>query len=114
MKNPFILLLSAALLLPVSSQAAAWVDGGTRTWLGSADQWRQVLFSDDELEVLVRISRYFRRPIPTSLNDYIVATARLGGYLQRKHDSPPGALVLAKGMTDLAGLALGFALAKLE
>jgi hypothetical protein len=73
-----------------------------------------ILFSDDELEVLVRISRYFRRAIPTSLNDYIVATARLGGYLQRKHDSPPGALVLAKGMTDLAGLALGFALAKLE
>jgi hypothetical protein len=74
----------------------------------------QVVFSDVEIEVLDRIARYFGWASPHCLADYMVLTARLGGYLQRKHDGPPGAEVLARGMTDLMALCLGYVLAQLE
>lgn len=74
----------------------------------------QFLFSDDEIEVLRRVSKYFRWVAPKSLNDHIITTARLGGYQQRKNDGPPGAEVLAKGLTELAGITLGFLIARRE
>ncbi|AXQ95045.1 IS4 family transposase [Cereibacter azotoformans] len=42
------------------------------------------------------------------LDFYIVAVARLGGYLARKHDAPPGAIILWRGFSRLADLVIGF------
>jgi hypothetical protein len=45
-----------------------------------------------------------RRP---GLNDYIVKLARLGGYLARAHDPPPGNTVIWRGLSRLTDIELG-------
>jgi len=41
------------------------------------------------------------------LAHYMTKIARLGGYLARKHDAPPGNLVMWRGLTRLADIKLG-------
>jgi hypothetical protein len=41
------------------------------------------------------------------LAHYLIKIARLGGYLARKHDAPPGNLVMWRGLTRLADIKLG-------
>ena len=41
------------------------------------------------------------------LSAYLVKVARLGGYLARTHDPPPGNLVMWRGWSRLADLVLG-------
>jgi hypothetical protein len=45
-------------------------------------------------------------PIP-SLSHYIVKLARLGGYLARAHDPPPGNTVIWRGLSRLTDIELG-------
>lgn len=45
-------------------------------------------------------------PVP-SLNHYIVKLARLGGYLARTHDPPPGNTVIWRGLSRLTDIELG-------
>jgi hypothetical protein len=45
-----------------------------------------------------------------SLSIYLVKVARLGGYLARAHDSPPGNLVMWRGLSRLTDIHLGFTL----
>jgi hypothetical protein len=47
-----------------------------------------------------------------TVSDYIVKIARLGGYLNRASDPPPGNLVMWRGMSKLNDIHLGFLLAK--
>ena len=47
-----------------------------------------------------------------SLFAYVVKVARLGGYLARSRDPPPGNLVIWRGFARLTDIALGAALAK--
>ncbi|MFV0383716.1 hypothetical protein [Paracoccus sp. (in: a-proteobacteria)] len=42
-----------------------------------------------------------------SLADYLLVIARLGGYLARKSDPPPGNMVIWRGWSRLADIALG-------
>ena len=42
------------------------------------------------------------------LDFHIVAVARLGGYLARKHDAPPVTIILWRGFSRLADLVIGF------
>jgi hypothetical protein len=46
-----------------------------------------------------------------SLNDYLNQLARLGGYLNRSSDGPPGITVVWRGMARLTDIALGYELA---
>jgi transposase-like protein len=48
-----------------------------------------------------------------SLSSYIVKVARLGGYLARATDSPPGNMVMWRGLSRLTDIMLGFEAAKL-
>jgi hypothetical protein len=48
-----------------------------------------------------------------SLSSYIIKVARLGGYLARAKDSPPGNLVIWRGLSRLTDIVLGFEAAKL-
>ena len=41
------------------------------------------------------------------LGHYIVKLARLGGYLARSHDPPPGKTVVWRGLTRLTDIELG-------
>ena len=46
------------------------------------------------------------------VNFYMIRVARLGGYLARRHDPPPGATVIWRGFSRLADLVEGFATRK--
>ena len=67
-----------------------------------------VLFSDIELEVLESFARSRRdlKP-PTRLGDAVHLVARLGGYLARKNDYPPGHEAIWVGLTQLEAMARG-------
>ena len=45
-----------------------------------------------------------------TVSDYIIKIARLGGYLNRASDPPPGNMVMWRGMTKLNDIHLGFLL----
>jgi Transposase DNA-binding len=45
---------------------------------------------------------------PKTLSTYLTKIARLGGYLARAHDPPPGNHVIWKGMSRLTDMELGF------
>ncbi len=62
----------------------------------------EVLFSELEIEVLRRYCKKQQLEEPANLGEGVVLVARLGGYLARKHDGPPGAEVLWRGSRKLA------------
>ena len=69
-----------------------------------------VLFSDVELQVLSRFAEIEGCDGPETLNAAVVLTARLGGYMARKSDGPPGATVIWRGLAELASMGRGAAL----
>ena len=50
-------------------------------------------------------------PPKNNLSTYLTKISRLGGYLGRANDSPPGNTVMWRGMSRLTDIALGFAIA---
>jgi Transposase DNA-binding/Transposase DDE domain len=65
-----------------------------------------------EITALNRIDASRTRPrlqLPT-LAAYLLQIAMLGGYLARKHDPPPGNMVVWRGMTRLHDIALGISI----
>jgi hypothetical protein len=75
----------------------------------------ETLFDDEEIEALEalhedRTRKKLTRPL--KLKDAVVGMARLGGYLARKSDPPPGAEVLWTGLVFLGGVIRGFRLAR--
>ena len=47
-------------------------------------------------------------PSDSGLSVYLTKVARLGGYLARANDAPPGNLVMWRGLSRLTDIALGF------
>src|ERR1051326_8573289 len=45
-----------------------------------------------------------------TLSTYLIKVARLGGYLARRSDSPPGNMVMWRGLSRLTDIELGFLL----
>jgi hypothetical protein len=45
---------------------------------------------------------------PKPLSAYLTKLARLGGYLARANDSPPGNMVMWRGISRLTDIELGF------
>jgi hypothetical protein len=74
----------------------------------------EVLFSDLQLRVLHAFARAGRLPPPTRLGEAVRLTARLGGYMGRTHDPPPGHQLLWQGCTRLLDWCEGFALRDLS
>lgn len=70
-----------------------------------------VVFTDLEIRLLDRLAQEKGRPVQrTSVSSYLVQLARLGGYLARTGDSPPGNTVVWKGLSRLTDIEMGFAL----
>ena len=70
------------------------------------------VFTEEELRILANVAP---KPPPSrggTVGDYLTTLARLGGYLCRAHDPPPGNTVLWRGMVRLMDIALGHALAR--
>ncbi|HEV8053477.1 MAG TPA: IS4 family transposase [Candidatus Limnocylindrales bacterium] len=49
---------------------------------------------------------------PKTLSTYLTKLARLGGYLARTRDPPPGNIVMWRGLSRLTDIALGAEIAK--
>jgi hypothetical protein len=73
----------------------------------------QTALSEREITVLDRISliRRSERTEEASLAAYVRKLARLGGYLGRSRDPPPGIIVLWRGLSRLADIELGMEVA---
>jgi Transposase DNA-binding/Transposase Tn5 dimerisation domain len=72
------------------------------------------VFTEAELALLDRTTPAPRPGKRRDLGFYITAVARLGGYLTRRHDAPPGTTVLWRGFARLADLVIGFKAAALQ
>ena len=70
-----------------------------------------IAFTETECRLLDRLVP--DKKISTkSLGSYITKVARLGGYLARASDSPPGNTVMWRGLARLTDIEIGFELAK--
>jgi hypothetical protein len=70
-------------------------------------------FTDAECRLLDRLfPDKNRRSGQKSLSAFITKVARLGGYLARASDSPPGNTVMWRGLARLTDIEIGFELAK--
>ena len=71
------------------------------------------VFTDAEIAVLDRLSQKKSGPafMPRMLSHYATQLAKLGGYLARKGDPPPGITVMWRGLTRLTDIVLGMQLA---
>ena len=70
----------------------------------------EVLFSDIELRVLRTFAKKKRLKPPTLLGDAVKLVAKIGGYLGRSNDPPPGHQLLWQGYREFQFMCLGFAL----
>jgi len=65
-------------------------------------------FTDVEIAVLDRPAPRTGVPgfLPRTLSHYVTQLAKLGGYLARKGDLPPGHIVMWRGLTRLTDIIL--------
>ena len=70
----------------------------------------QVLLSDIEVTVLSAFAKQNRITPPANLGGAVRLVARLGGYLGRKNDPPPGHQIMWQGYAVLQMICLGFSL----
>lgn len=64
-----------------------------------------------EINLLDHLIRNKMRSRKKKLSDYLTKIARLGGYLARTSDAPPGNLVMWRRLSRLTDIALGFNMA---
>ena len=69
------------------------------------------VFTDAERHLLEKTTPDTKRKAPSDLDFFVRAVARLGGYLDRTSDPPPGTTVIWRGFSRLADLVEGACLA---
>lgn len=74
----------------------------------------EVLFSDIELRTLKAYAKKKGLTPPTRLGEAVRLVAKIGGYLGRNNDPPPGHQLLWHGYTEFQFMCLGFALQQIE
>jgi hypothetical protein len=69
----------------------------------------RLVLTDDEVEIIDRITALRGSPPQTnrSLAHYLTQIAKLGGYLARAHDPPPGNIVIWRGWSRLVDIKMG-------
>lgn len=65
------------------------------------------IFTDTERSLLERSTPAGKRKVPYDLDFHVRAIARLGGYLDRAADPPPGTTITWRGFSRLADLVEG-------
>ena len=65
----------------------------------------EVLFSDIEIAPLRDCTKDRKQSEPDNLGDAVLTMAKLGGYLNRKNDPPPGYKKISEGYIRLAVMA---------
>jgi hypothetical protein len=76
------------------------------------DMPAEAAFTKSEIEILDRTTGSAKPTSKPNVAYYIVAVAKLGGYLARGKDPPPGNMVLWRGLSRLTDIHLGFELSK--
>lgn len=95
-------------MMCILSWRVMWLTMVNRT---SSELPAKLVFTDVEmklLEKLIEESEQSKKTVGRFLN----LLARLGGYLNRKNDGPPGNTVMWRGMSRLTDIHLGYCLAK--
>jgi hypothetical protein len=72
-----------------------------------------VALTELETHLLDRLipEKIAKRRVDATLSHYLTKIARLGGYLARAKDSPPGNMVMWRGLSRLTDIEIGFLLA---
>jgi len=70
-----------------------------------------IALTEDEIALLDQLVKDRKSPRRKTLAHYVIKIARLGGYLARAHDQAPGNTVIWRGISRLADIMLGAALA---
>jgi Transposase Tn5 dimerisation domain len=65
------------------------------------------VFTETELKILNHLAGESPKTLPQNVAHYLLIVAKLGGYLARKHDGPPGNMVMWRGLTRLTDIHLG-------
>jgi hypothetical protein len=71
-----------------------------------------LVFTETEIKLLEHLVPAKEGSRKRTVGQFLVRLARLGGYLNRTRDAPPGNMVLWRGMARLTDIHLGFCLAK--
>jgi hypothetical protein len=72
----------------------------------------EVALTEAEVAILDRLAGDADPPAQPAVSHYLVAIAKLGGYLARTKDPPPGNMVVWRGLTRLMDILLGFELSR--
>ena len=70
-----------------------------------------LVLTQQETNLLAKLARQMTPPARLTVRHCVNQLARLGGYLARAHDPPPGNMVVWRGMARLTDIELGFNLA---
>ncbi len=70
------------------------------------------VFTETEIAILNHLAGDPKQPLPKNVAHYALAIAKLGGYLARKNDGPPGNTVLWRGLSRLTDIHFGVELGK--
>jgi hypothetical protein len=72
----------------------------------------KLVFTDTEIKLLEQLVPMDTNSGRKTVGDFLTRLARLGGYLNRKRDAPPGNMVLWRGMARLTEIHLGYSLGR--
>jgi hypothetical protein len=72
----------------------------------------KTIFTKTEMQLLDHIVPARKKSPRNTIKKYLILLAKLGGYLDRSHDPPPGNMVLWRGFRRLTDIHLGFNLAQ--
>ena len=72
----------------------------------------EIALTKQEMKILDRIIPNHQTDEERDLAAYLNKVARLGGYLARANDAPPGNTVMWRGVSRLTDIELGYELAK--
>lgn len=84
----------------------------TMTSRATPDAPAGVALTATEVAILDRLAGASRPPAEPTVSHYLLAIAKLGGYLARAKDPPPGNMVVWRGLTRLMDIHLGFELSR--
>ena len=67
----------------------------------AGDLEMEVFFRGSEAKMLQVYAENYRLPVPTNVSSAILTVAMMGGYMNRKHDPPPGHEIMWRGYSSL-------------
>jgi hypothetical protein len=80
---------------------------GQQRWASVSDAPPSLALTETEIAVLDRLVSDKPQARRKTLSHYLIKIARLGGYLARANDPPPGNTVMWRGLSRLTDIALG-------